>query len=588
MMQKKKYDPFEKEEMGGVEKSIWILFAVFVSSMFITITRIKTGIYYETNDDIFISDILSGAITGTADYHTIFNGVALSFPLMILYRLLPEFAWYGFFLMFLRMLTIALPLVSLYMHLKNRVLIVLTTVLASMCFFSFYYMQSNVQFTSTAICAAFSGFLCLFIDERKNMIPFFLLEFLAYNTRIQSMEIIQPIGFALLGSVIICDLIQKKAQGKKYKLSNVFIRLVIPLCISLMIIMLGNLLFYFSYRTDEWKDFLSVNNARASMMDYTRVPLASEVENILDEKNVSKEEYTAYTTYMNYAWDNSNGVIEKVADYVASNTESNVKIWNTVKWVFCDSYLELKWGIGKLLVCAWGICIIWVFLTGKLRYVLCVVAYFGAKLISWGYVYMLGRMPLRIIMPLCQVELIVPLFIAFLCVIQTLNENKKSKRYILAIGGVFLTLVLGIYAANTLRKQYRYICNLFVGTEYMSQVRGEVCDYCNSNSDKTFLISLLAYSYWTSEVLDCPDSDNNWRYSGGWFGSMPGNKEYVESYLEDDEFFFIAPYGDELLENIIDSQLTYLKYKYEANVSMQDFIYLSNGGVYAVYQVSMR
>ena len=48
------------------------------------------GVYFETNDDRIIAEILSGVHSLTQDPHTIHENYLLMLPLSLLYKLLPE------------------------------------------------------------------------------------------------------------------------------------------------------------------------------------------------------------------------------------------------------------------------------------------------------------------------------------------------------------------------------------------------------------------------------------------------------------------------------------------------------------------
>lgn len=60
----------------------------------------KTGIFFETNDDKYITEILSGAYTGTPNAHVGHISYLLSLPISLLYRVTNKVPWYGFFLIF--------------------------------------------------------------------------------------------------------------------------------------------------------------------------------------------------------------------------------------------------------------------------------------------------------------------------------------------------------------------------------------------------------------------------------------------------------------------------------------------------------
>ena len=54
--------------------------------------------YYDTNDDIMLKDIMSGAYTGNTSGYNIYMLFPLALFISILYRLVPVIPWFGVFL----------------------------------------------------------------------------------------------------------------------------------------------------------------------------------------------------------------------------------------------------------------------------------------------------------------------------------------------------------------------------------------------------------------------------------------------------------------------------------------------------------
>ena len=55
-------------------------------------------VYFDMNDDVVMSNILSGAYTGIPDGHNIQMLYPLAFLISVCYRIIPALPWYGFFL----------------------------------------------------------------------------------------------------------------------------------------------------------------------------------------------------------------------------------------------------------------------------------------------------------------------------------------------------------------------------------------------------------------------------------------------------------------------------------------------------------
>lgn len=90
-----------------------ILASVVILLIFFFVWK-KTGIFFETNDDKFITEILSGAYTGTPNAHVGYVSYPLTLPISLLYRVTNKLPWYGLFLIFAQALAYVGVLESLY------------------------------------------------------------------------------------------------------------------------------------------------------------------------------------------------------------------------------------------------------------------------------------------------------------------------------------------------------------------------------------------------------------------------------------------------------------------------------------------
>ena len=64
----------------------------------------QMGVYFETNDDRIIAEILSGAYSTAPDPHVIHENYLLTLPLSLLYRITVNIPWYGLCLLLFHVL----------------------------------------------------------------------------------------------------------------------------------------------------------------------------------------------------------------------------------------------------------------------------------------------------------------------------------------------------------------------------------------------------------------------------------------------------------------------------------------------------
>ena len=78
-----------------MDKKIRIPMAFCMAAALIFFIHRYVGIFFETNDDRLISEIFSGAMTGTPEAHAYYVDYILGFILSLLYRMTTAVPWYG-------------------------------------------------------------------------------------------------------------------------------------------------------------------------------------------------------------------------------------------------------------------------------------------------------------------------------------------------------------------------------------------------------------------------------------------------------------------------------------------------------------
>ena len=134
---------------------------ILLCGLFFYLVYIKCGLWFETNDDLIINDLLRGAITGQPEYHTIYNSVILTAPLSLLYRIAPTIPWWGGFLILCNGLSILIPLDAVVKRGKSLFSIILGSVTISLTILPSLYLRGRIQYTSTAMILAIAGFVAV-------------------------------------------------------------------------------------------------------------------------------------------------------------------------------------------------------------------------------------------------------------------------------------------------------------------------------------------------------------------------------------------------------------------------------------------
>lgn len=143
------------------------------------------GVYFETNDDRIIAEILSGVHSLTQDPHTIHENYLLMLPLSLLYKITSGVSWYGWSLLLCHAAAWFVTESSFLSRCKNWKDYLAVLIGLSGLFLGSLELIGRIQFTSTAVILAISGYIALYLEEnrKKGYVLFFVTELLAFCVR---------------------------------------------------------------------------------------------------------------------------------------------------------------------------------------------------------------------------------------------------------------------------------------------------------------------------------------------------------------------------------------------------------------------
>ena len=134
------------------------VFSFLISVMFLLGIYRFCGIWFETNDDVAISELLSGKITGLPDYHCPYVKTFITWPISCLYRLTTKVPWWGILIFSVLFLGVFLNLyytMKLANNFKELFLIVITEMAI---FVGGIHCFGQAQYTAAAILLALTGY----------------------------------------------------------------------------------------------------------------------------------------------------------------------------------------------------------------------------------------------------------------------------------------------------------------------------------------------------------------------------------------------------------------------------------------------
>ena len=121
--------------------------ALCLAALWIFLIYHFTGIFFETNDDRIITEILSGSMTGSPEAHTYYVDYILGFLLSSLYNMTTAIPWYGGMLVLFQFLCcffITDAFLSRCHHKRDRFF---ALVFIALIFASELYIIASIQYT---------------------------------------------------------------------------------------------------------------------------------------------------------------------------------------------------------------------------------------------------------------------------------------------------------------------------------------------------------------------------------------------------------------------------------------------------------
>lgn len=507
----------------------------------------KTGIFFETNDDKYITEILSGVHTGEPDAHAEFINYFLALPISLLYRISNGAPWYGLFLILSQALAYVGVLESIYSRCRNIAETALGTLIAVALTLAGLYPLGCIEFTSTAAILAAAGYFCLLVQPEGGgrWIWFFVLELLSCCLRTDAMLMMQPMGVLTAWGVML-------TRGDSFSFRRYMAKagrvLAVPATI-LLIMALGGAIGYHGADWAEWRQFRA---DRATLFDYgDGAPDYEEVKEILDRHQVTEADYEAFRNYIMLDWVVSPACAKELAAYVKEHREK--PDFNDLLESFRQNMWEnTYWDLSKVLTVLWIAVILGTIVFRRFSILVGALGLFSGKMISWGYLLYRGRLPLRVSMPLLVGESLL-LLATLLCMsgfgqIKLCEKTEDAGRFrrFLGIIPIFLSILLlcRFFSVCYLsgRQQYRYILERNNTQRTLMEGARELESYCNASPEKRYILDSNSVSYFYGNALETQIYQNrNNVISGSWYSNSPGVRRYHEQYFSGaDEFYFIV------------------------------------------------
>ena len=544
----------------------------------------SSGIYFETNDDRYITEILSGAMLGERDSHAVHINYLLSLPLSMLYGLTIEIPWYGGMLILFLGISYFAILCAVSWQCASVKQLPFVVAGAMAFFLLHYYVLGLLQFTSVAVMLALAAWICFLsgANGRWRYFAFAGLSLLSFLVRRDAMLLVMPMGMAVYGGFLVAE------KGTTYLIKGK--KLIIPVLILGTVMVVGFLGNAIGYSGSGWAEFQRYDKARAKISDYWGKPEYEEVEPILEKYAVTRAEYEAWCNYEALDWDISVDAIQEIEEYAKAKweTEGLSQFWSALWRQFWEND---RWGINRVSMIMCVVCLAFLLFTRRFRLLVPLGGLQAAKLLVWGYLFYMGRMPHRVVIPLFACETAFLWMLMLKAAPLKESERGKEKQWQIWLGRSVILLVLCLFGAGAYfsgRQQYRYITEQNTGQRIFMEGMREIGEYCLKRPDHKYFLESVAMSYYKGSALETEIyGERNYMIMGTWYSNSPPMGKALREYLSDNENgIYLIVYDDATGKE--HSSVKYLEEKTASEPVCVDSFTVSHGGTYLVYYFDGR
>lgn len=545
-------------------------FSLIISGLFVFIVWQKCGIYFETNDDRTITEILAGVLALEPDFHTVHVNALLSLPLSCFYRIFPGVPWYGAFLISLHIYMYFALLSSLLKERVRMVSCAAAVAVTAGLFLVNMGMLAQIQYTSTAAMMAGIGYAVLVLEEEKTCgwRKFLLLEGIACLLRDQAMLMIQPIGMAVFAGWILA----RPELGRREKVIRIA-RVCGVVGAIWCIAFCGKAVVY---HDSEWRAYLRANSAREEIFDYGEKPLYEEVANILENYGVTEAEYNAFVHYTVMEGSLPASCIIDLAQYCKNSREPSISFGQAVilqlKNYFSTEYRR----INRVTLLLWLLLVLCCVLGKNMSRLLPAGFLLLGRTFVWTVLLYRGRMPQRVSFPLFACE---SLLLTVLIWRALPKRGKVFARVLIVV--VLLFLGREVYLCG--QTQYRYAVSQNQGQETYFAGMKELQDYCGRHPERQYYVEAISLAYYTGSALETEVySERDYLPTGCWYASSPAMNERIYKFMaEREKGIYLIIYENGSQRN--HPAVSYFEERTSSEPVQVDSFTLSHGGGYVVY-----
>jgi len=422
---------------------------VFLNLIVVAVLVIVFKPHYIVNDDNGIIQIVCGAY-GTPDAHMVYSNYVLGLLLSGLYRIIPQFPWYG--VLYYALMLFAFCKISMvsFRRTVGGVPSILCVIVLLVGAFGFYCFPT---FTKVAAIVGIGGMVSIMdaIGQEKPKIRHLLsgavLCVFSFFIRSDMFFAVAGVSCGMLIPVVVSFV---KEHGKK-EIKRRIVEGII--CASVFFFILGTAecIDHFAYASEEWTAYCRYNALRAQLMDFGWPDYDQNIE-LYSELRIDRDALELYQK-----WDFND------PDHLSVDTMEKLvhaKEKRTIDFAFILNFLYsfLKYLVSCVL---FYVCIVLLVLWGiqgdkRKDRLLSIVFSCAVLVLMFAYLYYIGRMQLERVNFGILYSLSVSLFYIIGNDSMQIQVSRKELRLIegTAIGGMLLICVV-VYSGGIFNTDYR-------------------------------------------------------------------------------------------------------------------------------------
>lgn len=563
------------------------IIASFSISLFYLLSIYFTcGMWFETNDDVFIAELLSGKLTGAPEYHCTFVSPIVTYPLSFLYSLSANIPWWGILIWGILLFSLFISLFSIMFQSENITKficgILMTLGISTACIHIF----GQSQFTSAAMILAIAGYIVLFglKNNKYSLIIFIFCELLSCAVRDSSMMIIQPMGFCfIVGYILFENFTHKNKSFKKdcKYIFTYFISVILIICIT-------KFASFSSFSSEKWHTYLNFNTARVYLFDYQEQISYENLSDILMKYNISQTDYEQYLNYRNWypeifiSDEFVSELLPRLEDLRNDVSTNSSCIFGFFQLIFSSNQF---WHIHQLTAILFLLTILLSILYKKYYFLIPSIFTIGGYLLGIFFLSYRNKYALRVMIPYYYGALLFSILLLWTLLFHKTKNSKNvsSKTQLFAIALTLSVILIPSFYIG--KNQFAYIRrqNHLVNTNNYVDLK-EIMDYCNSHPENHYITD-MSYERLISTDIFCSDfySPSNFIYSGSWYSCAPSMVNHGKEYIGDNDLFYLVYEGQEIKG--LDGAEFYAS-KMCSDLVEYDTFKLSGGATIHVYRIA--